>query len=221
MFDLVRKKAARLWYGLPPEGEAGVRLIGHREYVGGLWDRVGQLQFDFLIARGLRPEHCFLDIACGSLRGGVHFIRYLDKGNYLGLDKEEVLIAKGIEEELGPGIYREKMPEFVISSDFEFHKFSKRPHFSLAQSLFTHLTAQDIRACFIRLRAFVDGDHQLFATFSEGNPRGNRSASHSHAGFKYARAEMEAFGSQTGWTPTYVGSWGHPRGQVMVWYQAR
>ncbi len=38
--------------------------------VGGLWDEIGQLQFDFLRAKGLLPRHKLLDFGCGSLRGG-------------------------------------------------------------------------------------------------------------------------------------------------------
>src|ERR1700678_1283527 len=54
-----------------PDGALGLNLLGHREYVGGLWEVIGKLQFDFLISRGLKPEHVFLDIACGPLRGGA------------------------------------------------------------------------------------------------------------------------------------------------------
>ena len=54
------------------EGDAGVDQLGHREYVGGLWDEMGKLQFDFMVSQGLSPEHTMLDIACGALRGGVH-----------------------------------------------------------------------------------------------------------------------------------------------------
>ena len=39
--------------------------------IGGLWDQMGQHQFDFLKKKGLKPQHKLLDIGCGSLRGGV------------------------------------------------------------------------------------------------------------------------------------------------------
>jgi D-alanyl-lipoteichoic acid acyltransferase DltB (MBOAT superfamily) len=54
----------------------------HRDKVGGLWDVMGKLQFDFLKANGLMPEHSFLDIACGSFRAGRFLIDYLECGNY-------------------------------------------------------------------------------------------------------------------------------------------
>ncbi len=45
--------------------------------VGGMWDKVGVLQFDFLMKQGLQSHYALLDVGCGSLRGGIHFIKYL------------------------------------------------------------------------------------------------------------------------------------------------
>ncbi len=205
---------------LKPEGEEGIQKLGHREYVGGMWEEIGKLQFDFLVQQGLKPSHCFLDIGCGSLRGGIYFIRYLDVGNYLGIDKEKTLIHLGIEKELGKDIYDKKKPEFVVSDKFEFEKFSKKPRFSLAQSLFTHLNSKDICVCLEKLRTFVEPGHIFFATFFEGDSSTNPETSHSHAYFRYSRKEMIAFGEHRGWKATYIGDWKHPRNQKMMKYEA-
>lgn len=202
------------------EGEKGIQAEGHRAYVGGKWEEVGKLQFEFLDQNGLKPTHCFLDIACGSLRAGVHLIKYLDVGNYLGIDKERQLIELGIAKELGKTIYAEKKPEFIVSSSFEFNKFSKKPQFSIAQSLFTHLSGRDIRLCLRNLSQFVDPNHVLFATFHEGNSSGNPMTSHSHARFEYSKMEMASFAEGTGLKATYIGKWNHPRNQVMMKYEA-
>jgi hypothetical protein len=53
----------------------------------------------------------------------------------------------GIEKELGNNVYekkKKKKPELIVSDNFTFERCSKKPQFSLAQSLFTHLNAQDI-----------------------------------------------------------------------------
>jgi hypothetical protein len=204
-----------------PEGVAGVRAVGHREYVGGGWEEIGQAQFDFLVGRGLEPGHVFLDIACGSLRGGVHFIQYLDPENYLGIDKEKVLIERGIAKELPKGVCDEKKPEFVVSDAFEFSKFSKRPDFALALSLFTHLTAGDIELCLTNLRTFVAHAHQFYASFASGSSEQNASQSHSHDGFSYLPEELSSLGERCGWQCNYIGDGGHPRGQVMMQFVAR
>lgn len=205
---------------LKPEGEKGIRELGHREYVGGRWEEIGRLQFEFLVQQGLKPHHCLLDIACGSLRGGTHFIHYLQIGNYLGIDKERKLIELGIEQELKQGTYKEKKPEFVVSDRFEFQKFSKKPDFSIAQSLFTHLKEEDIGLCLQNLRRFVERGHVFFATFNEGVSSNNPEISHSHAVFRYSRDEMIRFGEQAGWKATYIGHWQHPRNQMMMKYEA-
>lgn len=202
------------------EGNGGIRELGHREYVGGRWEEIGRLQFDFLIQQGLTPSHCLLDIACGSLRGGIHFIRYLERGHYLGIDKERRLIELGIEHELGRAVYEAKTPEFVVSDRFEFDRFSRTPQLSIAQSLFTHLNEGDIRLCVGNLRRFVERGHVLFATFFEGVSSRNPTTSHSHVGFQYSRDDMLRFGRQAGWNATYLGHWRHPRHQMMMKYEA-
>jgi hypothetical protein len=74
----------------------------------------------------------------------VHFIKYLDRGNYLGIEKEQSLIERGLASELPADVRDTEHPEFVVSDSFAFDRFSKQPEFSLAQSLFTHLAAGDI-----------------------------------------------------------------------------
>lgn len=218
--DAVVRGALRGAPGLPPDGDEGIRILGHRDYVGGLWEEIGRLQFDFLVAQGLRPSHCLLDIGCGALRGGVHFIRYLERGNYLGLDKEGTLVELGTAKELGVAAYEEKRPEFVISAAFEFQKFHRRPDLSIAQSLFTHLNPADIRLCLSNLREFVAVDHRLYATFFEGDSSANRPRSHSLACFQYSRAQMERFAAETGWRSLYLGDWKNPRRLMMMRYDA-
>ncbi|MFQ5635924.1 MAG: class I SAM-dependent methyltransferase [Gammaproteobacteria bacterium] len=208
----------RIRGGLRPEGTAGIELLGHRDYVGGMWDQIGKLQFDFLIDNGLQPRDCLLDIGCGSLRGGIYFINFLDRGNYLGIDKEAELIRLGVEKELGSAAANTKQPEFIVSEKFDFSGFSRQPRISIAQSLFTHLHRSDIELCLANLADFVQTEHTLFATFFEGDSAANWNESHSHAGFRYSRSEMEDLGHRTGWRPTYVGDWNHPRDQKLIRY---
>jgi hypothetical protein len=223
--QLVNLPAQTRWYfhrRRLAQGTEGVSQVGHREYVGGLWDAMGALQFDFLVAQGLTPSDVLLDIACGALRGGVRFIRFLDPGNYLGIEKEAELIRRGINDELGPETYLARNPEIVISGSFEFERFSKVPTYALAQSLFTHLAGADINLCMRRLRAVVRPGCRLFATFSEVDARKlNSWKSHSRMGFDYTRSEMVSFGERWGWETNYIGDWHHPRMQVMVEYVAR
>jgi SAM-dependent methyltransferase len=203
-----------------PHGPGGINVVGHRRYVGGLWDEIGRLQFEFLVENGLKPQHYLLDIACGSLRAGVHFIPYLETGHYLGIDKEPELIDRGIKQELSSELVKRKQPQFVVSDSFEFEKFSSSPDFALAQSLFTHLPPQIVNLCFRKLRDVVHPNSVFYATFFEtAHPKLNLKDPHDHARFVYTRQEMENFGTQNGWSIRYIGDWNHPRNQVIVEYR--
>jgi hypothetical protein len=197
--QILRNKAWRL------EGKAGVEVVGHRAYIGGKWDEYGQMEFDFMIGHGLRPEHVLLDIACGSLRAGVHFIPYLEAGHYLGIEKEQSLIDSALAKELAPAVREEKRPELVVSADFEFDKFSKQADYSLAWSLFTHLNTVDLDKCLGNLRAYAAPGHQLFATFLPGESDRNDPRSHAHARFYYPPEVMIATGERHGFQCNYIG----------------
>ena len=207
------------------EGIYGINELGHREYVGGMWDEIGDLQFEFMVSKGLKPEHVLLDIACGSLRGGVNFIKYLNAGNYLGIDKEQKLIQLGKEIELGYEIESRKFPEFLVNQYFQFYEFTKIPDFSIAQSLFSHLNYTDINDCLQSLRLFVyDKPHKLYATFFENSAsysEHSESFSHSHRLFFYSREDIHRLGTEAGWNVNYIGVWSHPRCQVMIEFSNR
>jgi hypothetical protein len=205
----------RVTRGRRLEGNLGIAAAGHRAYIGGRWDELGRIQFDYMVGRGLEPHHVFLDIACGSLRGGVHFIRYLDAGNYLGIEKEKALVRSGLSKELSRQVYKEKRPEFVVSGSFEFDRFSKQPNFSLAQSLFTHLISSDVELCLANLRANVGPQHELYATFADGASEQNPARSHALKVFYFSPDELAAIGTRNGWLCEYLGDWGHGKSVMM------
>ena len=210
--------ASRLWR-LQPEGTSGVEVLGYKQYVGGLWDEVGRLQFEFMKSHGLQPHDVLLDIACGSLRGGRFFIPYLDPGHYLGVEKEPSLIEAGRKHEIAKQVWAERKPEILISTDFEFERLSRRPNFALAQSLFSHLEADDIKLCLRRLHLAAQPGCRFFVTFFESRlPRLHLTKSHSHRNFRYSQAQMRHFGESQGWQAQYIGDWNHPWGQKMMLY---
>ena len=205
-----------------PEGSLDLFYRGHKKAVGGLWEEIGQLQFDFMLSQGLRPHHVFLDVGCGALRGGIHFIQYLNKSNYLGIDKNKCWVEAGIKNELGRELLDEKNPEFVFSRKFEFNKFSKIPDYAVAQSLFTHLNHSDVELCLKNLRKFVNSNCFFCATFLETDAtEQNVKKSHSHRVFQYTKDQMLEFGEKNGWIANYIGEWKHPRNQKMMLYIAR
>lgn len=63
----------------------------------GPFEEAGRDVFEFLRGEGLQPSDICVDYGCGSLRVGQHLMRYLDPGNYWGLDVTDRFIAMGRE----------------------------------------------------------------------------------------------------------------------------
>jgi SAM-dependent methyltransferase len=206
------------------DDSAAIHTGGHRKFVGGegkYWRAISKVQFDFLVSNGLRPSDIVLDLACGSLRAGVRLIPYLDRGHYIGIDKHIELVIYGVAKELGLRTFRNKQPQFIINDKFDFSGLHAAPTFAIAQSLFTHLTRSDISVCLRNLKYGVAPGCRFFVSFNEAEKGGqNPATSHSHDTFWYMRQEMEELGQGAGWSPIYVGAWGHPRGAHLIEFRA-
>jgi hypothetical protein len=215
---IIRKLAPLAF--LDPEGDAGIAKKGHRGYVGGLWEEIGQLQFDFLLSRGLKPSSYLIDIACGSLRLGVKAIPYLDCSHYLGIEKEPGLVAAGLEKELDPKVKEEKQPVIIVNRAFEFEKLGHKGDFAIAHALFTQLPPRLINLCFKEIWRALNNDGVFYATYHETKQKiKNPSRPHDQGRFVYTQTEMCAFGENNGFVSHYIGDWGHPRRQVMMEYR--
>ncbi len=57
-----------------------------------------RFQIGFLKGVGLLPHHQFLDLGCGTLRGGIPLIEYLDVGHYTGIDVRPAVLEEGCRE---------------------------------------------------------------------------------------------------------------------------
>ena len=115
----------------------------HREFVGGLWEELGVLQFDFLKNHGLEAHHKLLDVGCGALRGGVRFVSYLDAGNYYGMDINASLVEAGKRELAEKGL-EGKGPHLLVADRFDLRGFATTFDCVLAVSVFTHLPINHI-----------------------------------------------------------------------------
>jgi SAM-dependent methyltransferase len=203
-----------------------LRRGAHRKRVGLLWDEVGKLQFDFMVAQGLQPHDRFLDVGCGALRGGVRFVGYLDEGNYYGIDINKSLLEAGYDMELTDEL-RSKLPRKQLRRTNRFDcDFGVQFDAAIAQSLFTHLPLNDIRLCLYRVAAHMKIGGHFFATFFEApgglaldavldeGTRVSKFSERNH--FWYWPGDLEWAASFSPWEFRYVGDWGHPRDQKMV-----
>ena len=197
----------------------------HRNFVGGLWQEIGNLQFEFLRRNGLATHHTLIDIGCGALRCGIPIIRYLDTGNYYGLDLNSSLIEAAACE-LGNARLTNKQPHLLVDENFEFARFGVRFDFAIAQSVFTHLNDRLITQCLVELRKVLKPGGKFFATFFLA-PYSNHTGTISHQPcgvvtnfaadpFHYAFAELDQLAALSGFATRLIGDWHHPRGQQML-----
>ena len=203
----------------------------HREAVGGLWDEVGQLQLDFLVAQGLMPHHRLLDIGCGSLRAGVKLVRYLDAGHFAGSDLNESLLTAGYDIELAKEGLTDKLPRSNLAADgeFDFSWCPMRFDFALAQSVFTSLPLNFLRICLERLANFVVPGGRFFVSVFEipddhptHMPFRHPSGIVTHGAkepYHYRYGDMEFCCRALPWRPVNMGQWGHPLSVRMVQFQ--
>ena len=199
----------------------------HRQRSGGLWDEMGKLQFDFLVAEGLKPEHKLLDIGCGCLRGGIHFIKYLASGNYFGVEKEKRRLDAALRFELPKEMSAQKNPKMVHMENFDFASLGAKFDFALAQSLFSHLPLNPIIRCLLSVEKVLQPAGRFYATFFESpgpkfnlNPvvqrQGEPETYFDQNPFHYNREVFEWICQGTSLEAKYMGDWGHPRGQKMM-----
>ena len=186
-----------------------------RTAVGGKWKVIGRLQFDFMVSVGLEPHHTMLDVGCGTLRGGRHFIDYLDPSRYTGIDISSKAIEFGhtlIEDE-GLG---EKRPKLLLNEDkrLDFSEFDDESFdFILAQSVFTHLGPELIEECFDHLGAVMTPESRFCFTFNEDAMvrQSNR------RGFVYPFSFFEDLAARHDFEVVdRSDDYDHPRGQRMV-----
>lgn len=199
----------------------------HHQAVGGMWDEIGQLQFNFLVSQGLRTASYLLDIGCGSLRGGIHFIRYLEKGHYYGIDKDSELLEAGKNIELARHKLTDKSPNLFYLEDFDFQSLDQSFDFAIAQSVFTHLPLNSIIRCVMNVERVLLPGGKFFATFfenSEGKfnlkpifqPALGYNSHFDRDPFHYDFHTFEFICEGTSLEVEYIGDWDHPRNQKIL-----
>ncbi len=194
--------------------------MDHRRHIGGKWDEIGKLQFDWMVSNGLKPEHKLIDYGCGSGRGAVHFIEYLNGGGYLGLDQDQKMLdaatsieCRGLMHKLPAFLHVDHMPCSVQIYDY-----------AIAQSVFTHCNVTQISRIMSHIQMLLKPDGVFYATCFEGphnlgNIRqmpGGRTTHPDRDPYHYPQEFWQHSKIFDGWNVEWIGDWDHPRNQKML-----
>lgn len=78
-------------------------VVRTSHYASSLWS------FRMLMRQGLRKQDVLVDYGCGTMRIGIHAVRYLGKGAYWGLDVSETQLEEA-RLRVGPRLLAKKRP---------------------------------------------------------------------------------------------------------------
>ena len=124
---------------LPCPGELLVEE--HHSNYGEPWAG-GRDVFEFLAESShLSPNSRVLEIGCGTLRVGSHFIRYLSPEHYHCLERDELSLMAAFRYELPSQGLLHKRPLIVKGEDMDFSKFGSGVVYDLiyASAVFLHM----------------------------------------------------------------------------------
>jgi SAM-dependent methyltransferase len=180
------------------------------------WIEIGQLQFDYAVSHGLKPDMRMLEIGCGNLRAGRLFIDYLDAGNYYGLDiSPEILMAA--QDTVANYDLRAKLPHLTVVKDLRLHFLPDQAFdFVHAHSVFSHSPIEVIDECLAHVgRVMAPGG---FFDFTFDRTKG---AEHHvlREDFYYRTQTLIALAAKHGLEATFMADWeatGHPQSKIRV-----
>jgi len=148
--------------------EIGKRITdetGH--YSGGpphSFEIVGRQTLQILLANGLLPSHRLLDFGCGSLRNGYWLMRFLDSGNYYGIEPVEKGVRAGLKHLIGSELEAFKRPTFLFNTESDISAFGVPFDYVVARSIVTHTCPGMLR--------------KMLKTFASSSPDGTMLASY-------------------------------------------
>ncbi len=143
-----------------------IQAEAYKKYLGGGardWEKRGAFQVEMMQALGMLPEHTFLDVGCGPLRGGMHFIGFLNPGNYWGVDFNPSFVdaAHVLLQQAGlPDV----IPRVSVISDFGFRALDRTFDRLLCFSVLNHCDAPERARFFECVVNVMDASSRVVVT---------------------------------------------------------
>jgi hypothetical protein len=108
------------------------------------FEKTGRTQIESLVRNGLSPWHKFLDIGCGAMCGGYWVMRFLNQGNFHGIEPNVPMWQAGVNYIVEPGLIEEKKARFDHNDQYDFSVFETQFDYFFSQSIWTHCGKKDI-----------------------------------------------------------------------------
>ncbi|WP_055445303.1 class I SAM-dependent methyltransferase [Lacinutrix himadriensis] len=112
-----------------------------------VWKYTREFQFQFLIDQGLQKNDTLMDIGCGTLRGGIPMIQYLNSRNYYGIDVRAEVLNEG-RKEVKDAKLENKNPNLISFNHFSDLAIETKFNVMFAFSVLIHLEDKIAESCF-------------------------------------------------------------------------
>lgn len=183
------------------------------------WLALGALQFDYLVAHGLRPDHDVLEIGCGNLRAGWRLIDHLEVGRYHGIDiSPDILLAAN--RTLAERGLQAKEPRLSLVEDLRFTTLpDARFDVIHAHSVFSHCPPAVILECFDHVGRILRPDGWFDLTFNATQGREHHVL---HEDYYYRPASLITAAERRGFDVEVLDDWAerHPQAKLRLRHAA-
>ncbi len=156
-------------------------------------------------------------------------MRYLEAGNYAGVEISQALLDAGYDVELASAGLQDRLPRhhLVRSDTFDVAHLHMQFDFLLAASVFTHVTLNTIRQCLERMACVTKPGARFYATFFELPDDAKATLPYRHKPsdvvthgaedpYHYFFRDFQHLVNGLPWSVHYIGEWGHPKRQRML-----
>jgi SAM-dependent methyltransferase len=145
--------------------------LHHLQY-GRPW-AIGRYIFEFLVEAGCRPGHRVLDFGCGALRLGIHAIRYLDAGNYFGVDSHLRSLEAAVTYELPLHGLEDKRPRLLWDGDYNLDYFGVQFDWVVDFSTTVRIRKRDVPRAFTAIAGVLHPDGRVLTSPAPKVPVGS------------------------------------------------
>jgi hypothetical protein len=149
----------------------------------GEFGRSGIHFFNSIVELGLKPEHTLADYGCGTLRVGVHAIKYLEPGRYWGLEISGEFLEEG-RRLVGEALLAEKEPHLhTISPKSVADAAAAAPFIVISTKVFNHVHPDELAKYFHNIMQIAGSSGRAIITgkWSEGKTLQHKSRSFTHS----------------------------------------